>query len=84
MQTGTEVRVIRKLTDQFHITGVQNSATHCGIALNGSMILITDLGSTNGTYVGNQRLVPQQATPVPDGGTVYLGSQSCAFRIRVL
>ena len=47
------------------------------------MILVTDLGSTNGTYLGSQRLAPQQPTPVPDGGVIYLGSKSCAFRVSI-
>ena len=47
------------------------------------MILVTDLGSTNGTYVGSQRMNPHQPTVVPDGGIVYLGSKSCALRIVV-
>lgn len=85
IKANQKITIGRAPTCSLPISGVSSvSGTHCAIALNGSMILITDLGSTNGTYVGNQRLVPQQATPVPDGGTVYLGSQSCAFRIRVL
>ena len=47
------------------------------------MILVTDLGSTNGTFIGRQKLVPHQATLVPDGGTVFLGNQNCAFRVNI-
>lgn len=59
------------------------SGKHCTVSVQGSMILVTDLGSTNGTYLGSQRLNPQQATPVPDGGTVYLANKNCAFRVSL-
>ena len=59
------------------------SGKHCSVTIQGSMILVTDLGSTNGTYLGSQRLTPRQATPVPDGGTVCLANQNCAFRVSL-
>lgn len=84
IQAGQKVTIGRAPTCTIPVSGVSHvSGTHCAIAVNGSMIIVTDLGSTNGTYVGNQRLAPQKATPVPDGGTVYLGNQNCAIRVSV-
>lgn len=59
------------------------SSTHCTVGFGGGQIVVTDLGSTNGTYIGGQRLAPNQSVRVPDGAVVYLGGQNCAFRIRV-
>ena len=57
------------------------SARHCVIFVQNGMVYVQDLGSTNGTYVGVQRLSPQQAVPVA-GQSIYLGSRTCGFRIR--
>lgn len=82
VQAGKSITIGRAPTCSIPISGASSvSGTHCSVTLSGSMILITDLGSTNGTYVGRQRLTPQQPTPVPDGGTVYLANQNCAFRV---
>jgi len=40
--------------------------------------LLTDLQSTNGTFVGGKRL--QDATPLADGDTIKVGSVSVKFR----
>lgn len=59
------------------------SSCHCRIDVHGTRVTITDLNSTNGTYMNNQRLMPLQAMPVMDGTILYLGSKNCAFRIRI-
>lgn len=58
------------------------SSTHCRISVNGSRVTVTDLNSTNGTYMNEQRLLPGQPMPVMDGSVIYLGNKTCAFRIR--
>jgi len=84
LRSGQQTTIGRAPSCTIPVTGAPSvSGTHCSVAVNGSMILVTDLGSTNGTLVGQQRLVPQQPTPVPDGGTVCLGNQSCAFRVSI-
>lgn len=59
------------------------SSCHCRIDVHGNRVTITDLNSTNGTYMNNQRLMPQQPMPVMDGTMLYLGSKNCAFRVRI-
>jgi len=82
LQAGQETTIGRSPSCLIPVAGAGSvSGKHCSVSLNGSMVLITDLGSTNGTYIGSQRLVPQQPTLVPDGGVVYLGSKSCAIRV---
>lgn len=79
---GQSLTIGRSPSCQVPLTGATNvSGKHCAIALQGSMILVTDLGSTNGTFVGQKKLPPHQATLVPDGGMIYLANQSCGFRV---
>lgn len=57
------------------------SSRHCALELRDTTILVTDLNSTNGTYTGSHRLIPNKPTTVASGTVVYLGSQNCSFRI---
>lgn len=82
LHQGMDLVIGRSPSCTIPVTGASSvSGKHCTVNISGSMILVTDLGSTNGTYLGSQRLAPQQPTPVPDGGVIYLGSKSCAFRV---
>lgn len=45
-------------------------------------LTVTDLGSTNGTYVGGQRLAANVPVALHSGSTVYLGGQDCGLRVR--
>lgn len=58
------------------------SSNHCVIQVSNGQITVTDLGSTNGTYINGQRLSPNQPVPVFGGTVIYLGNQSCGFAIR--
>lgn len=58
------------------------SGTHCVIQNVGGQVTVTDLGSTNGTYIGGRRLVPNQSVAVTSGTVIYLGNQNCGFAIR--
>lgn len=59
------------------------SSCHCRITVNGRRVTVTDLNSTNGTYLNEQRLMPMQPMPVQDGAVIYLGNKTCGFRIRI-
>ena len=58
------------------------SGTHCVIQAVGGQVTVTDLGSTNGTYIAGRRLVPNQSVTVTSGTVIYLGNQSCGFAVR--
>lgn len=59
------------------------SGTHCMVRMSGGTLMITDLGSANGTYVANRRLNANQSIPLTDGSVVCLANQDCAFRVRI-
>ncbi len=46
----------------------------CRTHAEGSNLQITDLGSTNGTYVGDEELATNQAVDVPVGTTIVFGA----------
>jgi len=51
------------------------SSRHALLDIGGSTLSLTDLGSTNGTFVNGTRLAPNAATPLQVGDKVKLGRQ---------
>jgi len=49
------------------------SGRHARLHWDGKRWLITDLGSTNGTFVDGQRCSPHKETLVPTGATLQIG-----------
>jgi pSer/pThr/pTyr-binding forkhead associated (FHA) protein len=56
------------------------STQHARLGYESSRWLLTDLGSTNGTYVEGVRLAPNVPTPLTDGSLVRFGGISLQFR----
>lgn len=50
------------------------SRSHCKITRNGSLYMITDLQSANGTYVNHTRLQPNQPHPINGGDVIRLAN----------
>lgn len=57
----------------FKIKNDSVSRRHCTFTLDDGVVRVTDHGSTNGTYVGKQKLTAHAATPVPNGAQVRIG-----------
>ena len=57
------------------------SGEHCRITICNNYINITDLGSTNGTFVNGIRLTPHKTVSARPGATIYLANNTCAFRV---
>lgn len=85
IQSGQTVTLGRTAgKNDISLPGCDNvSGLHCRIAVNGSLVTVTDLGSTNGTYLDNQRLTPQQPMTAMDGAVICLGSKNCSFRLQI-
>lgn len=49
------------------------SRLHAALKSDGSSVSIVDLGSTNGTYLNEEHLVPNQTRKLKDGDAVRLG-----------
>jgi len=56
------------------------SRSHCFVALKGSDVVVTDLGSTNGTYVDGVRVEGTVALPV--GSVLQIGKRSLQHEYR--
>ncbi|HWE28990.1 MAG TPA: FHA domain-containing protein [Polyangia bacterium] len=54
------------------------STRHAEVALRGGVFVVTDLGSTNGTFVNNQRIA--QPTRLGDGDLLRFGNTQMKFR----
>ena len=54
------------------------STRHAEVALRGGAFVVTDLGSTNGTFVNNQRIA--QPTRLADGDLLRFGNTQMKFR----
>ena len=49
------------------------SRQHCVLELLRKTVMLTDLGSTNGTFLNGQRVLPQQRRVVRDNDEIRLG-----------
>ncbi|KAI3691834.1 hypothetical protein L6452_31636 [Arctium lappa] len=58
------------------------SGTHARLQKKGSDLLVTDLGSTNGTFIDEKRLMPGVPSVIPPGRYVTFGDTNLAiFRV---
>lgn len=57
------------------------SSVHCQLDCADGSLWVTDLGSTNGTFLNGQRLAPNQPASLREGDTLTLGTDECLFRI---
>jgi pSer/pThr/pTyr-binding forkhead associated (FHA) protein len=55
------------------------SRRHARLSFEAGRMLVEDLGSANGSYVGSQRLSPNSPTLVPDGQTLRLGDVELVY-----
>ncbi|KAL5994984.1 hypothetical protein ACLOJK_025041 [Asimina triloba] len=61
------------------------SGLHARLEKKSGVLLVTDLDSTNGTYINEKRLKPGSATPIPPGSALIFGDIHLAmFRVSKL
>jgi len=81
------------ISDNSNVSGI-----HCKVEVSGGRIIVTDLGSTNGTfvetvehgdphlpsaYLSNRRLNPYQPETIHSGADIYLGGKNCKFTVEM-
>jgi len=59
------------------------SSVHCEVYVRNGAVYVKDLNSTNGTFLGDQKLYANQEMRAMDGAYIYLGNKNCGFRIRM-
>lgn len=58
------------------------SGRHCVVTLSGGQVMVTDLGSSYGTFLaGGRKLAPNQPMPLHIGDRFYLGTEKESFVI---
>ncbi len=73
-------RIGRGAENDVVVTDDSVSAQHALLEFDEGAWRLTDLDSTNGTYVEGIRLAPQVRTPLPYGASVRFGGVSLHFR----
>ncbi len=73
-------RIGRRAENAIVIPDAHVSGQHASIEVVGDEVRLTDLGSTNGTFIGETRIVPNQPTPVPPDAVITMGKSQ--FRIE--
>ncbi len=74
------VRIGRAAQNDVVVEDDSVSTTHAVLEFDSAGWRLTDLGSTNGTFVEGVRLAPEVATPLPYGSTVRFGGVRLHFR----
>ena len=54
------------------------SGSHAKVELEGDNLFVTDLSSTNGTYVNEERIKPEERTQVFVGSSIIFGDVNLA------
>lgn len=58
------------------------SGVHCQVTAYDSYITVSDLGSSNGTFVNGQRLAANQPVPLSGGSNFALADANCVIQVR--
>ena len=74
------VRVGRRAPCELVLRDTEVSGVHCEVLLRGDELVVSDRGSTNGTFVDGKRAFAHE--PVPHGGVLQVGRQILKHEFR--
>lgn len=74
-------RVGRDPTNEVHLTGEKISRFHAKIVVLMDTAEVVDLSSTNGTYLNEIRLEPNQSVTLPSGSEIRFGDRRFHFNV---
>ena len=57
------------------------STCHCRLEFQGDQLLLTDMGSTYGTFIHNKRVPPNTPVALKPGSSFCLGSEKFKFTV---
>lgn len=75
------IRVGRHRDNDLALADPSVSGHHCTISFDAGIVRVTDLGSTNGTFIGGSRV--QGSAPWPDSVSLQIGGQELRHEFRV-
>lgn len=67
----------RRMPSDVLLSGEDVSRQHCRVELSGQQVRVTDLGSTNGTFVNGARI--RSATALSDGAELLIGQHHVSY-----
>jgi pSer/pThr/pTyr-binding forkhead associated (FHA) protein len=73
------VKVGRDRDNDIHVNREKISRVHAEIRINPESVQLVDLNSTNGTYVNDVRLSPNEPVSLQDGDIIRLGDTVFKF-----
>lgn len=77
---GMPVRIGRRLPCELVLRDAEVSGVHCELLLRADDLMVSDRGSTNGTFVDGKRVFANE--PVPPGGMLQVGRQMLKHEFR--
>ena len=77
-----EATIGRSLDNQLALNDIQVSAHHAVIRLEGQTYTIVDIGSTNGTFVNDQRIDRNTPRSLTQGDVIRIGQTILIFEIN--
>jgi hypothetical protein len=77
----TNLTIGRSPDNQLVVNDAQASSHHAQISPNGQGYILTDVGSTNGTFVNEQRLVPNSPRLLNAGDVIRIGSTNFTYEV---
>jgi pSer/pThr/pTyr-binding forkhead associated (FHA) protein len=55
------------------------SKEHLAIKISGNRVIVTDLGSTNGSYIDGKKIEPRESVVLTKGSKLILGSEEVVY-----
>jgi serine phosphatase RsbU (regulator of sigma subunit) len=80
LQPGVAVRIGRRAPAELQFRDAEVSGLHCELLLRDDELVVSDRGSTNGTFVDGRRI--DGAEPVPHGGVLQVGKHTLKHEYR--
>jgi serine phosphatase RsbU (regulator of sigma subunit) len=80
LRAETPVRIGRRAPAELVFRDGEVSGLHCELLLRGDELLVSDRGSTNGTFVDGKRIYANE--PVPHGAALQVGRQLLKHEFR--
>lgn len=80
LQPGEQLTLGREPTNQIFLEDAHASRLHAVVQVNGAgVVFVKDLGSTNGTYLNNERLKADEPRPLHSGDSIRIGGRMISY-----
>lgn len=75
------VTVGRSSRAQIRLSSPEVSGRHLTLEVRGGVLYVTDLGSTNGTYIDGRKLAPNTSEPLSPNQKLIIGSEDVIYMV---